>query len=166
MRKGLCILTALALTFGIFAGCGSSQSTAKSTTVDKSAAPQATKPAEEKKTFEMKKEVEFVVPASAGGGSDISARVIADIVLKKNLAPKSLMVVNKPGGACAVGYNYVGTKKGDPYTLLALHSGGPITSYAANWPQKYDESSEVIAIMAYDDILLCTSATGKYKDLN
>ncbi|MDF2522667.1 MAG: transporter [Clostridiales bacterium] len=165
MKKGIYILTALALTFSIFAGCSSSQSTAKSTTVNKSTAAPTTKSTEEKKTFEMKKEVEFVVPASAGGGSDIMARVMADIVLKKSFAPKSLMVVNKPGGACAVGYNYLGTKKSDPYTLLSLHSGPPYTSYAANWPQKYDESTDVIAIMAYDDILLCTSANGKYKDL-
>lgn len=115
--------------------------------------------------WEMKREVEYVVPASPGGGSDISARVIADIVQKNSLAPKSLMVVNKPGGACAVGYNYVGTQKGDPYTLLSLHSGNLIVSYVNDWDLKYDDLTDIIAIMAFDDITLCVNAEGPYSDL-
>ncbi|WP_181995672.1 tripartite tricarboxylate transporter substrate binding protein [Clostridium sp. AM58-1XD] len=115
--------------------------------------------------FDMKKESELIVAASAGGGSDICGRMIADVVQKNNLSPKNLVVVNKPGGACAVGYNYVGGKKGDDYTLLTLHSGNVLVSYVNNWDLKSDELADIVAIMAYDDLTLCVNADGPYQDL-
>lgn len=160
MKKAISLLIILIVVLGILTGCGTSKVDA-----DKSADKPDTKSNAEEKTFEMKKEVEYVVPASAGGGSDISARVISDIVLKNGFASKSLMVVNKPGGACAVGYNYVGTKNGDPYTLLSLHSGNAIVSYVNAWEKKYDDLTDVIAIMAFDDLTLCVNSSGKYKDI-
>ncbi|MGE4284495.1 MAG: tripartite tricarboxylate transporter substrate binding protein [Clostridia bacterium] len=164
MKKAISILMTLVLMLGVLAGCGQSQAPGN-TSSDAPAASSEAKPAEEKKAFDMKKEVEYVVSASPGGGSDIIARVIADIVQKNNLAPKPLMVVNKPGGACAVGYNYVGTKKGDPYTLLSLHSGNVIVSVVNGWDQDYEDLTDIIAIMAFDDLTLCVNADSPYKDM-
>lgn len=115
--------------------------------------------------WEMKKEAEYVVPANPGGGSDISARVIAEIAQKNGFAEKNLMVVNKPGGACAVGYNYVGAKKGDPYTLLSLHSGNIVVSEVNGWEKKWDELTDVIAVMAFDDVTLCVKSDGPYQTI-
>ncbi len=115
--------------------------------------------------WEMKKEAQIIVPANPGGGSDISARMIADIVTKNNLAAKNLVVINKPGGACAVGYNYVGSKAGDPYTLLSLHSGNLIVSYVNDWEKKYDDLTDIIAIMAWDDVTLCVQTNGSFQTI-
>ena len=41
-------------------------------------------------TWEMKKEAEYVVPANPGGGSDISARKIAEIAQKRSWQRKIL----------------------------------------------------------------------------
>jgi hypothetical protein len=51
--------------------------------------------------WEPTKPVEFVVPAGTGGGADQMARLIASVVSKHNLMPRStpLVVVNKAGGA-------------------------------------------------------------------
>lgn len=160
MKKTISLLMIFAIVLGILTGCGQTE-----VGNGKSVTNTETKPNTEEKTFDMKREVEFVVPASPGGGSDICARVISDIVSKHGLAPKPLMVVNKPGGACAVGYNYVGTKKCDPYTLLSLHSGNAIVSYVNDWEKKYDDLSDVIAIMAFDDLTLCVNASSEYKDI-
>ena len=116
-------------------------------------------------TWEMKKEAEYVVPANPGGGSDISARKIAEIAQKEKLAEKNLMVVNKPGGACAVGYNYVGTKKGDPYTLLSLHSGNIVVSEVNGWEQTWDDLTDIVAIMAFDDVTLCVQSDSPYQTI-
>jgi putative tricarboxylic transport membrane protein len=62
--------------------------------------------------------IELVSPTGAGGGSDLVARTVAEIVAKQNLLPQPMVVVNKPGGGGAIGQTYVAGKKGDPYTIL------------------------------------------------
>ncbi|MCC8189819.1 MAG: tripartite tricarboxylate transporter substrate binding protein, partial [Planctomycetes bacterium] len=113
----------------------------------------------------MRKEAQMIVPASAGGGADIAGRVIADIVMKNKLASRNFVVVNKPGGAAAVGYNYMESKKGDPYTLLSLHSGALVTSYVGGWKKGFDELIEIIAIMAWDDVTLCVRSDSQWPDI-
>ena len=64
------------------------------------------------------KPIELVSPTGAGGGSDLVARTVADIITREKLLPQPLVVQNKPGGGGAVGQTYVAAKKGDPYTIL------------------------------------------------
>ncbi len=45
--------------------------------------------------------VEFVVAAGAGGGSDIFARTVQSIIVKYNLMPQPIVVLNKGGGSGA-----------------------------------------------------------------
>ena len=64
------------------------------------------------------KPIELVSPTGAGGGSDLVARTVADIITREKLLPQPIVVQNKPGGGGAVGQTYVAAKKGDPYTIL------------------------------------------------
>src|ERR671914_2599713 len=64
------------------------------------------------------KPIELVSPTGAGGGSDLVARTIAEIIAKEKLLSQPIVVVNKPGGGGAVGQTYVASKRGDPYTIL------------------------------------------------
>jgi putative tricarboxylic transport membrane protein len=64
------------------------------------------------------KPIELISPTGAGGGSDLVARMVADIVAKEKLLPQPMVVVNKPGGGGAVGINYAAAKRGDPYTII------------------------------------------------
>jgi len=66
--------------------------------------------------------VELVVHTAAGGGGDIFARTVAEIIAKEKLLPQSLVVSNKGGGGGAIAFNYVAGKRGDPYILLAVPS--------------------------------------------
>lgn len=61
--------------------------------------------------------VELVSPTGPGGGSDLVARAVADIVAKEKLLPQVMVVQNRAGGG-AVGQVYVAGKRGDPYTIL------------------------------------------------
>lgn len=63
------------------------------------------------------KPIEYVVHSSSGGGSDIMARTIADIMTKEKIVSQPITVVNKSGGASAVASAYVAEKKGDPYFI-------------------------------------------------
>ena len=64
------------------------------------------------------KPIEMISPTGAGGGSDLVARTVAEIIAKEKFLPQTIMVVNKPGGGGAVGQTYTASKKGDPYTIL------------------------------------------------
>src|SRR5262245_48244630 len=65
------------------------------------------------------KPIELVSPTSAGSGTDIYARALAEIVRQHKLLPQPLMVQNRTGGGSLIAYNYFQTKRGDPYVMLA-----------------------------------------------
>jgi tripartite-type tricarboxylate transporter receptor subunit TctC len=62
--------------------------------------------------------IDIVVPMGAGGGSDVTARVLADIAGKMIKSP--ITVSNRPGASGQVGLNYLMSRPADGYTLLAL----------------------------------------------
>jgi len=63
--------------------------------------------------------IELVSPTSAGSGTDIYARALAEIVRREKLLPQPFVVQNRTGGASVIAYNYFKTKRGDPYVMLA-----------------------------------------------
>lgn len=66
------------------------------------------------------KQIEYIVPYSAGGGVDLVARATADYLSKEWGQP--ILVVNKPGGGGAVGAEYaLKQAKNDGYTALAVN---------------------------------------------
>jgi tripartite-type tricarboxylate transporter receptor subunit TctC len=69
------------------------------------------------------KPIEVIVGYAPGGGTDMTARAVADVAQKYVGQP--LVVVNKPGAAGAIGTQYVATAKPDGYTLLV--AGGSET---------------------------------------
>jgi putative tricarboxylic transport membrane protein len=68
-------------------------------------------------SFKPTRSVETVVHTGPGGGSDIFARAIADMLEKEKLLPQRLQVVNKSGGGSAVAMSYLAEKKGDTHTI-------------------------------------------------
>lgn len=62
------------------------------------------------------KHVEMVVPATAGGSLDFSARAVERIWSSLKLVQSS-SVVNKSGGGHAVAYSYLAQRTGDPHVV-------------------------------------------------
>jgi putative tricarboxylic transport membrane protein len=62
--------------------------------------------------------IELVSPTGAGGGSDLVARTVAEIVAKEKLLLQQIIVQNRAGGGGAVGQTYVAGKRGDPYIFM------------------------------------------------
>jgi putative tricarboxylic transport membrane protein len=62
--------------------------------------------------------IEYVVPWGAGGGSDIFGRVVC-MPARREMGV-SIVVVNMPGGAGAVGTEYVMKQPADGYTLFGI----------------------------------------------
>ncbi|MGI6037095.1 MAG: Bug family tripartite tricarboxylate transporter substrate binding protein [Limnochordia bacterium] len=110
------------------------------------------------------RDIEFVVPSAAGGGSDLNARTISELARKYGFCPVPIMVVNKPGGSGAVAFSYVNTKKGDAHTLMVLHSGQAVGSYVNNWQVKTDDLT-YIGTVAFDELTLGVRKDSPYQDI-
>jgi len=145
VKKTLILLLCAALFLCVFAGCG------KKTSGDGE--------------FELSGNVEFVCPYSVGGGSDLYARIAADIISKNEWTSYPVMVVNKPGGAGAVGDAYTATKKGDDNTITTYVSAqitGPLMN---NTPIKYTDLTP-ICNLAMDEYTFGVLAKSAYSDLD
>ena len=67
--------------------------------------------------FEPTRTIELVVHSAPGGGSDLFARAIADMMQKEKILSRPMQVVNKTGGAGAVAVSYLAGKKGETHTI-------------------------------------------------
>jgi putative tricarboxylic transport membrane protein len=62
------------------------------------------------------------VHTSPGGGTDVIARVVADVLTREKLVGQPVNVINRPGGAGAIAYTYFKGKRGDPHTIMTVAS--------------------------------------------
>lgn len=67
--------------------------------------------------FKPSKQIETVVHTGPGGGSDLFARAIAEMLQKEKLITQRMQVVNKSGGGPAVAMAYLNEKKGETHTV-------------------------------------------------
>ncbi len=67
--------------------------------------------------FKPSKQIETVVHTGPGGGSDLFARAIAEMLQKEKLISQRMQVVNKSGGGPAVAMAYLADKKGESHTV-------------------------------------------------
>jgi len=77
--------------------------------------------------------VEVIVPSTAGGSLDTTGRTVTRIWGDLKLLPVSSTITNRAGGGHAVAYSYLNQRAGDPHylgitssTLLANHINGHI----------------------------------------
>ena len=69
--------------------------------------------------------VQVVVPYSAGGGTDLATRVMAES-LKKHMGGANVIVKNQPGGGGAIGVSGIIHAKADGYTI-GMGAQGPLS---------------------------------------
>jgi tripartite-type tricarboxylate transporter receptor subunit TctC len=68
------------------------------------------------------KPIQVIVPFSAGGSSDLTARTLEKIWPK--YSPQPLIIINKPGAGGVLGTEYVVRSKPDGYTLYVGYGSG------------------------------------------
>jgi tripartite-type tricarboxylate transporter receptor subunit TctC len=81
--------------------------------------------------------ITLVVAWPAGGGSDISMRLLADALSKQIGVP--VVVLNKPGAGGAIGHREIVNAKPDGYTIGMFSSGGIALPYLNAQANTYDE---------------------------
>jgi len=117
-----------------------------------------------KSTWKPERPVDFVVQASAGGGSDLFARTMASIMTKDKIVGVPINVVNKPGGSGAVAYSYVNTKRGDPHVIATATSSYLTTPIQGHSPVSYKNFINV-AVLCVEDYVAVVRTQSPYKTL-
>lgn len=88
------------------------------------------------------REVTLIVPWPAGGGSDISMRLLAEQAQKSLGVP--VIVVNKPGAAGAIGHREIANAKPDGYTIGMYGAGVVAQQFMIPNPVKIEEFQPVV----------------------
>jgi tripartite-type tricarboxylate transporter receptor subunit TctC len=81
--------------------------------------------------------ITLIVAWPAGGGSDISMRLLADALSKQIKVP--VVVLNKPGAGGAIGHREIANAKPDGYTIGMFSSGGIALPYLNAQANTFDE---------------------------
>jgi putative tricarboxylic transport membrane protein len=109
--------------------------------------------------------VEVVVHTGPGGGSDLLARAVAQMMEKERLLPVRMQVVNKTGGGGAVAAAYLAEKAGDQNTIgffTGVWLTGPLTSTEAKVTLR---DLTPIARLVLEPALIAVKADAPYRTL-
>jgi len=115
--------------------------------------------------FKPSKQIEAVVHTGPGGGSDLFARAIAELLQKEKLISQRMQVVNKPGGGPAVAMSYLAEKKGDTHTIgffTGVWVTNPLTTAEATVTVK--DLTPVVRL-ALEPAVIAVKADSPYKNM-
>ncbi len=107
--------------------------------------------------------MEIVVHTSAGGGTDILARVVSDILTRNKWITQPITVSNRTGGGGAIAYTYIKNKRGDPHAVMAVASLTLLTVGLRPDLQLGPEHYTPIAFLAQDPQAVMVSVDAPYK---
>ena len=108
------------------------------------------------------KEVQIVIPWAAGGATDLVFRALAATTSK--YLGKAVVVVNRPGGAGAVGYTEVAQAKPDGYTLTSAITPLTILPHQVKTAFTYKSFDPVINVVN-DPSMFLVRADAPWKSL-
>lgn len=147
----------------ITAGCGGAKT---STTTSTEPAKTGTAQTETTKTWTPEKPVTLIVPYSAGGSTDVLARVIEKVWTK--YVPQPLTVVNKPGASGWEGRDTVAKAKPDGYTIMMGYGSGEDLIAPQLRKATFDPINDFVplALMSSHPVLITVPANSPYKTLN
>ena len=106
------------------------------------------------------KPIKFVVPFTAGSGTDIVARTVAEPMSRALGQP--IVVENKPGAGGTLGAAQVAKSAPDGYTLL-VHSAGHVANPAIYNNLPYDTAKDFVGITplaSLPNVLIVSPAKG------
>lgn len=109
--------------------------------------------------------VEFVAPAGAGGGWDLTARTVAKTLKDEKLIKVPTPVVNRPGGGGGVNLAYMQTKKGDGQMLSVYSPPLILLKLAGTSELGWQDTTPIVGLIT-DYGAFVVKADSKYKTIN
>jgi putative tricarboxylic transport membrane protein len=115
--------------------------------------------------FAPTKPIQMIAAAAPGGGSDVMARTIAQIIASEKLAPQPLIVQNIPGGGSAIGTTQVSRMKGDTHALLVFNPASVAGLLVAGKGAATVKDLTMIAQLALDEQLIVVRSDSPFKSV-
>lgn len=148
----IAILVATMLVLSLVGGCSKGQTNTNSSTTSE------TKVSKEKFP---KQPINLIVPFAAGGGTDQSARKLAELIQRDGVA---VAVVNKPGGGGNIGFTEVAKAKPDGYTIGFATANLAINNAMGLSELSYKDFEAVIGVNT-ESGLISVRKDSKYKTI-
>ncbi len=111
------------------------------------------------------KQLEFVVQTSPGSGTDVFGRGVTDMLVREKLITQTIVVNNRVGGGGAVAYNYIKSKRGDPYVVLCTATGGVLQNAARPELNLGLENYTFLSFLAHDPQVIAVHTDLKVKTI-
>ena len=100
--------------------------------------------------------IEVVVPAAPGGGNDLLARLLSEVI--EPILGQKLIVVNKPGGSGTVGAADIARARPDGYKLgLAYNSSHTMSNVVSSVPYTIDDFTYIALLTSGPHIFAARS---------
>ncbi len=109
------------------------------------------------------KTVEFVAHSGPGGGPDVFARAVTEIITREKMLVQPVIVANRAGGAGTIALNYVKSKRGDPYVILTIATGTVLTAASRADLDLGLNIYTPLALFAVDPQTVTVRADSKYQ---
>jgi putative tricarboxylic transport membrane protein len=114
------------------------------------------------------KPVEFVVHVTPGGGTDVFARAVTEVITRDKLMPQPVIVGNRPGGSGAIAFAYIKSKRGDPHVILTVATGSLMSAVIRSDLALRLDILTPLAFFALDPQMVAVAAGSKitsFRDL-
>ena len=172
MRKMAAAALAAMMAVSVLTGCGSQTKESAAPAETAATAEETKAEGEESKTEASntadskfpEKNIKIIVPFDAGGGVDITCRVISEAAGKDQFNGHSLIVENMPGGGAIVGQTNVANAKADGYTMLAA-SAALVTNPIFNETSFKTSDFKAIAMVCFDPQCVVVPKDSPYNTL-
>ncbi|WP_081749819.1 Bug family tripartite tricarboxylate transporter substrate binding protein [Roseivivax marinus] len=109
--------------------------------------------------------LDWTIAFGPGGGNDIMARSIIDILNKYDLYPGEISAENRAGGSGAVGWGYLYTQDGSGYGISTTSGSFVTTPLQADTPWEPEDFTPV-ALLATDDLVLVVNGSSEIETID
>ncbi|MFA6508343.1 MAG: tripartite tricarboxylate transporter substrate-binding protein [Treponemataceae bacterium] len=115
-------------------------------------------------TYKPKGNLEFVAPAGAGGGWDLTIRTVAKILADTKLVTNPMPVTNKVGGGGAVNLTYMQTKKKNDKLIVVYSPPLLLNNLNGTTPLGYKNTTPLARLIT-DYNVFAVNKTSKYQSI-
>jgi putative tricarboxylic transport membrane protein len=115
--------------------------------------------------FTPSRSVELVVHSALGGGSDVFARALVEMIEGEKLLAQPVRVVNKTAGASAEAMAYLAAKRGDDHTLAVFTNTWLTTPLTRKDPPHSLRDFTPVARLVLEPTIAVVRADAPYRTL-
>src|SRR6185503_21332902 len=115
--------------------------------------------------FTPSRPVELVVHSALGGGSDVFARAVVEMMEHEKLVAQPIRVVNKTAGASTEAMAYLAAKRGDDHTLAVFTNTWLTTPLTRKDPPHTIHDFTPVARLVLEPTIAVVRAESPYRSL-